>query len=55
MGMDCSSIHSANGYSYCNDLAEEEADAPSFCYRSLGAITCYDRPDPYGDNAAAVE
>ncbi|MDA0702840.1 MAG: hypothetical protein O3A96_06315 [Proteobacteria bacterium] len=54
-GMDCSSIHSANGYSYCNDIEDEEAATPSYCYRSLGAITCYDRPDPYGDNAVAVE
>ncbi|MBT5414694.1 MAG: hypothetical protein HOH66_02625 [Rhodospirillaceae bacterium] len=54
-GMDCSSIHSANGYSYCNDSDEENAAAPTYCYRSLGAVTCYDRPDPYGDNATAVE
>lgn len=55
-GKDCSSIHSANGYSYCDEpYVDESAAVPRYCYRSLGAITCYDRPDPYGTHAARVE
>lgn len=30
-------------------------DKPIYCYRSLGNVTCYDRPNPYGDGAQPVQ
>ena len=45
---DCSSLRAQRGDSYC--LTEEEIEAripdqPEFCYRTIGGINCYDRPD----------
>lgn len=45
-GKDCSTIRLERGESYC---AEDEI-VPKlmvYCYRTLGRVTCYDRPDPY--------
>lgn len=30
-------------------------EKPIYCYRSLGNVTCYDRPNPYGDGALPVQ
>ena len=45
-GKNCSTVRTERGLSYC---AEDEVVplAPVFCYRTLGEITCYDRPDPH--------
>ncbi|MEQ8357100.1 MAG: hypothetical protein RH942_16305 [Kiloniellaceae bacterium] len=53
---DCSTLTLANGGDYCQDFiteeqrraAEEEAAAKlakTYCYRTLGAINCYQQPD----------
>jgi len=62
---DCSTLSLANGDGYCNDLVSEEelaaADAQAeaelaatYCYRTLGAISCYRQPDPTASSAARV-
>ncbi len=48
-GKNCSIVRSSTGRSYC----EEDELNPSpkvWCYRSLGSVDCYDRPDPYNGN-----
>lgn len=30
-------------------------EKPVYCYRSLGNVTCYERPNPYGDGAQPVQ
>lgn len=45
-GKDCSSIRVYNGQTYCQE--DEIVPQPVlFCYRTLGTVTCYDRPDPH--------
>jgi hypothetical protein len=43
-GKDCSTIRTSKGMRYC---AEDEPAPPPqpYCYRTLGKVTCYDRPD----------
>lgn len=45
---DCSSLRAERGDAYC--LSEKELQArvpaqPEFCYRTIGGITCYTKPD----------
>lgn len=45
---DCSSLRAARGDAWC--LSQEELEArvpaqPEFCYRTIGGVSCYDRPD----------
>ena len=49
---DCSVLHSAHNEPYCQDPpamtpAEQLAvtSASLYCYRTLGGVSCYDRPD----------
>lgn len=52
-GKNCSSVRKSTGRSYCEE--EELNPTPRvWCYRSLGSINCYDRPDPYGGNQRKV-
>lgn len=30
-------------------------EKPVYCYKSLGNVTCYERPNPYGDGAQPVQ
>ncbi len=59
-GKDCSTVRTQTGQNYC-----VEDDIPPrqniFCYRTLGKVTCYDKPDPYkgrhqllGDNSTSL-
>ena len=54
-GKDCSSVRSEQGLTYCKE------DEPKFvppvvnCYRTLGEVSCYDRPDPYQVNQRTVD
>jgi hypothetical protein len=53
-GKNCSTVRSNNDLTYC----EEDEPVPKktgYCYRSLGNITCYDRPDPYKGDYVEVE
>lgn len=46
-GKDCSSVRREKGLTYC---VEDEGDVMPknmYCYKTLGRVTCYDRPDPY--------
>ncbi len=45
-GKDCSTVRSGLGQSYCKE-DELNPEPAIYCYRTLGAVTCYDRPDPH--------
>lgn len=62
---DCSTLTLANGEDYCRpfvseaetaaaETAAKAAQAATYCYRTLGDITCYQRPDPMASSAARV-
>lgn len=62
---DCSTLALANGDGYCQEFATEEelaaaeaeavaAQASTYCYRTLGAVSCYREPDPSASSAARV-
>lgn len=50
-GKDCSLLHAANNEPYCQSAPEDPRQVLAklaetrYCYRTIGAITCYDRPD----------
>jgi len=45
-GKDCSVVRKEAGRTYC--VEDERHPTPAaFCYRTLGDVTCYDRPDPH--------
>lgn len=52
-GKNCSSVRLERGQTFCEE-DEIHATAPMNCYKTLGGVTCYDRPDPYGDRAKDV-
>ncbi len=46
-GKDCSSIRKEKGLTYC--VEDEPKITPNvYCYKTLGSVTCYDRPNPLG-------
>ncbi len=47
-GKDCSTVRWELGRTYCKE-DEPRPVANVYCYRTLGDVTCYDRPDPYGN------
>ena len=52
-GKDCSTIRKNTGRHYCE---EDEVAVPDkvFCYTTLGDVTCYERPAPYGETKRKV-
>ncbi len=45
-GKNCSTVRADTGRSYCEE--DELNPSPAvYCYRTLGSVTCYDRPDPH--------
>lgn len=43
-GKDCSTLRRERGQTYC--LEDQAVIRPNlYCYRDLGGVTCYDRPD----------
>ena len=66
-GQDCSILYAVNDEEYCQDedakaaeeLAAREAaeaqQAQSYCYRTLGKISCYREPDPLASGYARVQ
>ncbi len=55
---DCAVVQLADGQSQCLNKEEQEALLAAqrrYCYRSLGAITCYAVRDPYGDGALPIQ
>ncbi len=56
-GEDCSSIALSDNQDYCQSEEvpiEPAALAQTYCYRSLGAIVCYDQPDPLASDQMRV-
>ncbi len=45
-GKDCSTLRIERGDTYCVE-DEVEPKVLVYCYRTLGRVTCYDRPDPH--------
>lgn len=43
--MDCSTLRAQKGGHYCMPRYENQPEVPAlYCYRTLAAVTCYDRP-----------
>ena len=62
---DCSILYASNGEPYCQRFETEEErlaaeaeaaaqQANTYCYRTLGAITCYRQPDTMASGQARV-
>lgn len=52
-GKDCSTVRREAGRTYC--VEDEPNPTPAIhCYKTLGEVTCYDRPDPYGGGQQKV-
>lgn len=44
-GQDCSTLRAQKGGHYCRPIYENQPTvAAVYCYRTLAAVTCYDRP-----------
>ena len=57
---DCALLHAANAEPYCQARPEPrarmtETTAASHCYRTLGTVTCYDRPDRAASHEVRVD
>jgi hypothetical protein len=55
-GQECNFLKSQkDGGPLCRDSFERIVyEAPIYCYRTLGEITCYDKRDPYGPTSTQV-
>ncbi|MCW9036036.1 MAG: hypothetical protein OQJ97_17575 [Rhodospirillales bacterium] len=42
-GKNCSTVRSERGLHYCEE-DEPKGEAAVYCYKTIGAVTCYDRP-----------
>ena len=61
-GKDCGILHiTRDKDSWCREYVDPQEQARSvdynapFCYRTLGAISCYDRPDPFRNRDTPVQ
>ncbi|MEO5336718.1 MAG: hypothetical protein H7841_07490 [Magnetospirillum sp. WYHS-4] len=45
-GKNCTFMRSNQGLTYCEE-DEKFPKPPVYCYKTLGQVTCYDRPDPF--------
>lgn len=54
-GKNCSSVRREKGMTYCEEDELKPAPTNRHCYRTLGSVTCYDRPDPYEGRYSQVE
>jgi hypothetical protein len=50
---DCSFVRSSRGESFC--APEPSPSVAAHCYRTLGGVSCYRRPDPAASERARVE
>jgi hypothetical protein len=46
-GKNCSTVRREQGLTYCEEDELQSGAAKVYCYRALGGVTCYDRPDPF--------
>lgn len=54
-GKNCSSVRRERGLTYCEEDEPRPPPVSRHCYRTLGSVTCYDRPDPYAGRLQPVE
>jgi hypothetical protein len=54
-GKNCSSVRREKGMAYCEEDDAQPPPVSRHCYRTLGSVTCYDRPDPYEGRHQRVE
>jgi hypothetical protein len=48
-GLDCNTIRKQKDKGpLCRPARQEVIEAPVYCYKTLGRIDCFDRPNPYG-------
>jgi len=58
---DCSILHSAHNEAYCQPPASDTPDAlmammaTHYCYRTLGGVSCYDRPDYMASSQTRID
>ncbi len=52
-GKNCSTVRSQRGLTYCEE-DEVHYKSAVYCYRNLGEVTCYDKPDPKRDGKREV-
>ena len=53
-GKNCSTLRTQSDLTYC----EEDEVAPkyeAYCYRTLGNVTCYDRPNPFNGRQQIID
>ncbi|MBF0268379.1 MAG: hypothetical protein HQL44_07285 [Alphaproteobacteria bacterium] len=53
-GKDCSTIRAKDEGQFCVSRNPPIQRPDVYCYRTLGQVSCYREPDPYGDGAQAV-
>ncbi len=46
-GRDCSVVHYEQDGQYCMDPPKEVDRQKLYCFKTLGAVECHQRPDPY--------
>jgi len=44
-GKNCSVLNKQQGRAYCDEDQQGPSYKDMYCYKSLGKVTCYDRPD----------
>lgn len=48
-GLDCDTIRKTRDKGpLCRPPREEVIERPTYCYRTLGTVNCFDTPNPYG-------
>lgn len=53
-GKDCSTLRKERGLTYCaEDMPKVTQEL--YCYRDLGGVTCYDKPNPYKGEQLRVD
>lgn len=45
-GKNCSTLRRERGLTYCEE-DEPNINHNIYCYKTIGNVTCYDRPDPH--------
>jgi hypothetical protein len=53
-GKNCSTLRTQADLTYCEE-DEVAAKYVSYCYRTLGNVTCYDRPNPFNGRQQIID
>jgi hypothetical protein len=51
---DCNVLRAKDGGKYCESRNPPVDQPEVFCYRTLGAVSCYKEMDPYGDSIQPI-